>query len=311
MKTLMIYYMIAIIYRDTKASCVALSEWYEGVSHDQFTRLLSSAQSWPTLLWRVFASRLIGEGGSLIVDDTVLEKFGSKVFGVYWVHSSRLNKAVKGINVVLLIWTDGRRRVPIGIKVWRKGGPSRVVLASKLLRWAYNLGIKPQYVLFDSWYSSKSILRQIRSYNWHFITRLSKNRKLSGKQLKYHWPHRFGHTIGKVVGGFELFVVKDSRRYLATSDLSLSLKQVKFHYGVRQQIEETIKILKSQLAWGKCPARTKVSQLAHLHLCLMAFCVLDSEAVRIQATPYQIRRSLLKQVVPLHSHLFQPFIRAA
>src|SRR5262249_54979933 len=152
----------------------------------------------------------------LIVDDTVIEKFGKNLFGVYWVHSSRINKAVLGINLVLLIWTDGKRRVPLGIKVWRKGGPSRVVLASKLLRWAHKLGIKPQYVLFDSWYSSKSILKQICSYHWHFITRFGKNRKLSGKQLKHHWPHRFGHTTGTVVGGMEVFVVKDSRRYLAT-----------------------------------------------------------------------------------------------
>src|SRR5262249_15714263 len=189
-------------------------------------------------------------GGYLILDDTVLEKFGSRMFGVYWVHSSRLNKAVEGINLVLLIWTDGRRRVPIGIKVWRKGGSTKVVLASKLLRWAYRLGLKPQYVVFDCWYSSKSILRQIRSYDWHFIARMRKMGKVSGKQLKYHWPHRFGHTIGKVVGGMELLVVKDGCRYLATSDLSLSIREGKVLYGIRQQVEETIKVLKSQLAWG-------------------------------------------------------------
>src|SRR6267142_6565343 len=100
MNTLMIYYMIALIYRNTKGSSVALSEWFEGVSHDQFSRLLSKAQSWPKLLWRIFASNLIGKGGYLLIDDTVLEKFGSHVFGLYWVYSSRRNKVVLGINVV-------------------------------------------------------------------------------------------------------------------------------------------------------------------------------------------------------------------
>jgi len=193
MEPLMMLYMIALMYRDTKVSCVALAQCVVGVSHDGLTRLLQADGCWPTLLWRLCGQRAINQGGWLQLDDTVLEKWGPMIFGVFWVYSSRLQKVVRGINVVVLIWTDGTRRVPIGIKIWRRGGPSKVVLASKLLRWARRLGLMPEYVLFDSWYASKKLLQQVRSYGWHFVTRLRKNRKLAGQPLATHWPYRFGH----------------------------------------------------------------------------------------------------------------------
>jgi putative transposase len=311
METLMILYMIALIYRTTKANCVELAECFDGLSHDQFSRLLEEGCCWPTRLWQSFARRLIGEGGYLLLDDTVLEKWGQAMFGVYWVYSSRLGKVVQGINVVVVIWTDGQRRVPIGIKIWRKGGPSKVVLAAKLLRWARRLGLQPQYVVFDSWYSAKRLLQQIRSYGWHFVTRLKKNRKLAGTALSHHWRQRYGHGQGQLTGGVEVLVVKDGSRYWASSDVSLSVPQVKALYQLKQQLEETFKILKDQLRWGKNPARTQAAQVAHLHLCLMAFCVLDHEATHQRTTVYRLRRSLFRQAIPLHTPLFEPFMNAA
>lgn len=311
METLMILYMIALIYRNTKASCTAIAEWFDKISHDQFSRMLAEKRNWPTLLWSYFAIKMVGEEGYLIIDDTVLEKFGYWVFGVNWVYSSKFQKSILGIHIVMLIWTDGRKRVPLGIKIWRNSKQSKIVLASKLLRWARKLEIKPQYVVFDSWYSAKKLLKLIRQYNWHYITRMKKNRKLSGKSLSQYWPHRFGHGIGMLAGQLEVLVVKDGNRFLATSDIALSVKEVKLIYTLRQQIEEVFKILKDQLAWSKSPARNKTTQTAHLHLCLMAFCVLQTEALNTNSTPYRIRKSLFRQAVPDYSLMFQPFIRAA
>ncbi len=198
METLMTLYIIALLYRQTKANATELSECFAGVSHDQFTRLLQMPRCWPTLLWRNFAQRGVGVGGWLELDDTVLDKFGRHIFGVTWVYSSRLQKVVLGLNLVVLIWTDGQRRIPVGIKLWRKGQQSKVVLAAKLLRWAKRLGLQPEYVLMDSWYSAKALLKQMRSYDWHFVTRLKKNRNFNGRRLSRHWPHRFGHARGVI-----------------------------------------------------------------------------------------------------------------
>jgi len=311
METLMTLYIIALLYRQTKANATELSECFTGVSHDQFTRLLQRPRCWPTLLWRNFAQRGVGRGGWLELDDTVLDKFGSQIFGVAWVYSSRLQKVVRGLNLVVLIWTDGERRVPIGIKLWQKGKQSKVVLAAKLLRWAKRLGLQPEYVLMDSWYSAKVLLKQMRCYDWHFVTRLKKNRHFNGQRLSRHWPHRFGHARGQLSGGLEVLVVKDGKRYLATSDLTLDLRQVKALYGQRQQIEEFFKILRGQLRWGQAPARSQAAQMAHLHLCLMAYCVLETEALRQHTTIYRLRRVLFRQEVPRQSPLLESFSFAA
>jgi hypothetical protein len=89
------------------------------------------------------------------------------------VWSSKRNKAVYGVSVVLLVWTDGQLRIPLGFRVWQKGGPSKFDLALELLSYARNrLKCKPQFVLFDSWYPSKALLKRIGDYGWYFVCRL-------------------------------------------------------------------------------------------------------------------------------------------
>lgn len=163
----------------------------------------------------------------------------------------------------------------------------------------------------DSWYSAKRLLKQIRAYEWHFVTRLKKNRSWNGKQLRHHWRHRFGHGTGKLSGGIEVLVVKDDRRFLTTSDLSLSVAQVKALYVKRQHIEEFFKLLRGQLRWHQCPARSQQAQVAHLHLCVLAFLVLQEEAVPQKTTVYQVRRKLFKEPIPTQTPLLQGFTSLA
>lgn len=311
MEALMPLYIIALMYRATKANAVELAECFDQLSHDGFTRLLVKSCCWQKLLWQGFSRQLIKPGGWLEIDDTVLDKFGERIFGVSWVYSSRQQRVVQGINVVVLIWTDGQRRIPIGIKLWRKGGPTKIVLAARLLRWAKRLGLQPDFVVMDSWYSAKRLLKQIRSYQWHFVTRLKKNRKFKEKKLGEHWPHRFGHAEGDLVGGITVLAVKDGCRFLATSQTTLSVIEVKAIYAKRQQVEEFFKLMRGPLRWHQCPARSKQAQTAHLHLCAMAFLALQEEAIHQQLSVYKLRRRLFRQEVPTQTSLLKPFTLAA
>jgi hypothetical protein len=36
---------------------------------------------------------------------------------------------VYGLSLVLLVWTNGIVRLPLGIRLWHKGGPSKYELA--------------------------------------------------------------------------------------------------------------------------------------------------------------------------------------
>ena len=80
-----------------------------------------------------------------------------------WVWSSKRNKGVYGVSVVLRVWTDDQIRLPLGYRVGKKGGLAKFERALELLSYVRNrLKCKPQFVLFDSGYPSKALLTRIR-----------------------------------------------------------------------------------------------------------------------------------------------------
>jgi hypothetical protein len=113
-------------------------------------------------MWELLASRLVKAGGSLVLDDTTWERWAKHSKAVSWVWSSTSGHITQGMQVALLIWTDGSWKIPIGMRLWRKGEKSNVDLATEMLREASERGIKPNYVLFDSWYASRSILNLLQ-----------------------------------------------------------------------------------------------------------------------------------------------------
>jgi hypothetical protein len=85
---------------------------------------------------------------------------------VSYVWNSSVGKAVLGTQVVLLLWTDGQLKIPVGIRIWRKGSKSKIRLAEELLSEAKRGGMKPEYVLFDSWYTAATLLNLIEGFGW-------------------------------------------------------------------------------------------------------------------------------------------------
>ena len=79
-------------------------------------------------------------------------------------------KSVFGMSVVLLIWTDGKWRIPLGLRIWQKGGKSKLKLAEEMLWEAERCGITPMYIMFDSWYEGASLLNLLSKFGWHYVT---------------------------------------------------------------------------------------------------------------------------------------------
>jgi len=123
-------YLTALLYYRTSASCVALAEALETVSHDRLTRLLQGDWSGRRLLELALRTLFVWERGYLIIDDTVIPKpFAAAIEGLAWVFSSQERKPVYGLGLVLLVWTDGTLRIPLGMRLWREGGPSKYDVA--------------------------------------------------------------------------------------------------------------------------------------------------------------------------------------
>ncbi len=110
-------YLTALLYYRTAASCVALAEALHGVSHDRFTRMLQADWSGQTLPESACRLLFAWERGHLIVDDTVIPKpFATAMGGLAWVLSRQQRRPVCGFSLVLLVWTDGTLRIPLGIR---------------------------------------------------------------------------------------------------------------------------------------------------------------------------------------------------
>jgi hypothetical protein len=294
MPELLWLYLTALLYYRTSASCVALAEALETVSHDRLTRLLQSDWSGQRLLDLTCRTLFVLERGYLIIDDTVIPKpFAAAIEGLAWVFSSLERRPVYGLSLVLLIWTNGRLRIPLGMRLWRKGGPSKYALALELLSYARNrLRCRPEYVLFDAWYPSKALLRRIRNYGWYFVCRLKKNRRFNGHAVRHHRRHPYWAECGWLNGGLKVLVVRYGKKYYATNRLTLTAVEVRRLYRIRSQIEEVIRVCKDQLGLTGCQARSERAQQHHLACCLAAFCVLERERHDRHLSIYQLKRQL-------------------
>lgn len=308
-------YINVLCFRSVRATCTKLSVMLRtlgfGVSHDALQRLLHSQQLWNQILRQRYAHLLLGRRGRLIIDDTVIAKPFSHqldLLGRYW--SSSDKRYLTGISCVLLIWTDGHTRVPIGIRFYRKGsGISKLDLAIELLQEAKNLW-KPSvdYVLFDSWYAATKVLKSVTALGWHWCTRLKSNRNVNGhRRIDEFFRFRFGHALVSLHGRIHALVLKHTvlRRgraevfFLGSSDRTLSVKKLKRLYKQRQWIEETIKILKSHLSIEGCAARSTQAYTAHVYLCLMAFAQLERYRLKLGfKTIYQLRDRLANLPIP-------------
>jgi len=308
----MAMYLIGLLYRNTRTSCVSLALLCAHVSHDTLRRVLYQKVPWSRRLWAIFVQGLVSTGGYLVIDDTSWERFTRVAEAVSWGWSSSVGKPVWGMQVVLLLWTDGKWKVPMGIRIWRKGGPSKVELAIGLLRQARRRGLQPAYVLCDSWYAAAQILNLLNGWGGRYVMRLKSNRKFGAQSLRTTWPHRYGHAQGELRGvKHSVLVVKDGRRYWGTNDLTLTVREVKAHYSHRQQIEETFRLLKQEFGWSSCSCQKQQAQWAHLHLGLYALVLTQQTAFAHGQTIYAFRQSLFVQSIPQNPLALQEFTQAA
>jgi len=297
---------MALLYFTNITTCSAMADALDSVSHDRFTRMLQGTWSGHILLNLALRTLFTVAGGYLLLDDTVVEKPYARLLGeAAWVWSSKQKKVVFGVSMVLLIWTDGQVRIPLAFRLWHKGGPSKFDLALELLSYARNrLRCKPQCVLFDSWYPSKTLLKRIRDYGWYFVCQLKKNRRFEGAPLFQYLHQPYWQATGCLSGDLKVFVVRYRRKYYATNRLSLSAQEVRTLYRQRQGVEEVIRVLKSQLSLEGCQAGYKRSsaeaslpregaQEHHIALCLVAYLLVERERLDHGDTWRQRKRQLI------------------
>ena len=108
----------------------------------------------------------------VVLDDSFSEVCGVGSHGLVCAYVNQYARRCKdtktggfilGVNVVLLIWTDGTRVIPVAFRIYSGKGVGKIRLALELLEQAKALGFTPEYVLFDSWYASQTVLAFVES----------------------------------------------------------------------------------------------------------------------------------------------------
>jgi hypothetical protein len=128
-----------------------------------------------------------------MLDDTVMPKpLATAIGGLARVFSSQEHRPVYGCSLVLLVWTNGTLRIPLGTLLWHKGGASKDALALERLsdarhRWRCH----PDSALCDAWSPSKALLKRIRDDRWYVVGRLKKNRRCNGHAVRHHRRHLY------------------------------------------------------------------------------------------------------------------------
>jgi hypothetical protein len=281
---------MALRYFTKVSTCSAMADAFDSASHDRLTRMLQGDWSGQTRFDLALRGLFAVAGGYLILDNTVVEKPSARLLGeAAWVWSNKQQKIVFGVSVVLWVWTDGESRIPVGYRVWHKDGPSKVDLALALLSHVRNrLQCKPQFVLFDAWYPAKRLLKRLKDYGGYFVCQLKKHRTLDGVALHAYPQHPYWYAVGMLSGGLKVLVVRHRRTYDVTNRLTLPAKEVRALYRKRQEVEDVIRVLKSQLSLegcqvgyrrsgGKAIPSQPTAQEHHIVLCLVAYLVVERE----------------------------------
>jgi hypothetical protein len=263
-----------------------------GRSHDYLTRNLKKKYHFKDLL-KLLLGRKNLNNGYIIIDETDVDKsYAKKIKGLGWIYSHRKRKHIFGYYIVVAVWTNGKITIPLGWKIYKKGGEqTKLDLALKLIKYClWNLNIEPCAFLFDSFYASEKLLKHLISQKQFFVTQLHKNRNLNHQQVRTinmgrpYWTER-----GLLTGNINVQVVKNRRKYYATNMVGITRREQLNTYKIRWKIEEVFRFSKSELGFEKCQAVSLHGQNTHFGVCFLLYGLLQDIAEKTQMTGYQIK----------------------
>lgn len=284
-------------------------EGSDSPSHDAFTRLL---QRWPPdteALW-IESSHLVRPGeGILIVDDTTLDKpYAKKMDLVYRQYSGKHHSVVNGINITTLVWTDGNSVIPVDFRIYDNynDGKTKNDHLQDMLEKAKERGFRPDFVLFDSWYSSLDNLKKIRGHGWHWLTRLKKNRlvnpdKTNNVQISTIDIPSDGRNVHlKGYGFVKVFriVSKDGdEEHWATDLIDMEEPDRKELARKSWKIEEYHRGLKQFCGVERCQARNGQSQRTHILFSIRAFLRFEVDRIRTSRSWFESKQSVIRNAI--------------
>jgi len=277
------------------------------ISHDKFTRLLSSGYMDEEYLWRnakPICHEIREEEAVFIVDESVEAKpYTDENELICWHYDHASGRHVKGVSMLSGLYHSQGMSVPAGVEfvtkpiqtINKKGKPARKSregknkLFRKLVAHAfYNLTF--EYVLADSWFGNSENMNFIhQKHRGKFIFAIKSNRKvaltmedkINGRYTSIKSLKPEGRTAVVYVEQLDFPILitcqvfkngdDTAALYLASNDLNLSYEQITAIYHKRWKVEEYHKSIKSNASFSKSPTRRVVTQKSHFIASIPAF----------------------------------------
>lgn len=235
--------------------------------------------------------------GWAILDEIVIAK---SIESVLMASVKRRRKSAGGyvtpsIAVVVLLWSDGRQRVPLAFE-YRLGPESVQDLGLRLLRRLRNqFKLRPRCVLFDAGFLSHALAKRIHSYGWAFVCRAPRSLTFEGKRLCQFKRQGFWNDPGQLSSGLHVRAVRRAGKFWLCNRVTWSASTILQWYGQRACIEEVFRVLKQCCHWGYCQLRSEEAYIRYLATGLLSF--MAWEAARLltpePTTIYQLRPSVM------------------
>lgn len=297
------------------ATCSRLSE-VMGISHDSVNRLLLRESYEPKDLFDEAKSALNLVGGTVNVDDSVLDKPYSQymaLVGYFW--SGKHHRTVKGLNLITLYYTDIQgQHLPVDYRVYDKSeGKTKNDYFLEMLAEVLEWGLKPAFATGDSWYSCVTNLKKVKNHSLGFMFAVESNRLVSTEKgdewtqvLKMEIPDEGMRVWLKNFGQVKLFrtqLKNQLRHYVVyltdttpytTFDRKAFVHQHDWHW----QVEQYHRVIKQVCNIESFQVRGKVPILNHLFAALCSYIHLTNLRVTdVINNIYRLQKDLFKEVV--------------
>ena len=311
-------YSTYLMSEPNNASCLRLSEIMPEISHDSVNRFLMRERFNGHDLFLENKQELDLVGGVLSVDDSVLDKLYSnpehaKLIDYYW--SGKHHKAVKGINLITLFYTDIHGKcLPVNYRIYDKTiNKTKNDYFREMLTDVIGWGLIPRIVTGDAWYSGLMNLKHVRKSGLDFLFGIEKDRLISlekGSYIKVQDMPEFPED-GRIVylkeyGNVRVFrqLFKEVYRYYIMGVANLeNLEQInnsdfKKSHDTHWQIECYHRALKQVCNIERFQVRKSHAIRNHIHCALRAFCKLEiMKSKQIITNWYQIQRQLFNHII--------------
>ena len=305
-------YMSYLLSSPQGSSCVQAGQVLE-VSHDQVNRFLLQGNYTGKDLYEKAVVHLLTKGGTLTVDDSVLDKPYSQLETdlISYFYSGKHHRTIKGIQLISLLYTDVKGvSLPVNFRVYDKSaGKTKNEYFQEMVKEVLAWGLSPKIVTGDSWYASTANFKFLRNQELSFLFGLEKNRIISTQAGQYQQvstadiPPEGLYTHLKEFDFVKVFQTVDKNNdvnyyvyFHPEEDKRTCINRTEFEKAHQEhwQIEVFHRTCKQVCNIEKFFVRTTSAIKTHLFGALRAF-------IRLSAL---VRDNLLESFYSLHRQLF-------